>query len=132
MNYSNIVRFLKYASVGVVTNATAYCVFLAIIWSGGHPVYASAFSYIFALLMSYIANRKWTFKSKASQVDDIIRFSIAYGVGFIYATTLMYFIHQLMRPELAQIINIITSAVIIYSMLIIIRFGKGKPHVDIK
>ena len=78
--------------------------------------------------MSYVLNRKWTFGSSGGHKRDVPKFVIAYSIGLV---STLGTISQLLRwlpAELAQIVNIGLTAVVIYICLRLLRFGMGTGY----
>lgn len=103
-----------------------YCVFVALIWSAIPPVWAVALCYGLGLTISYLANRRWSFESTASHRSDLLRFLLAYGVGFGATLVFISVLTLFLRPEIAQVINIGLTAVVIYGCLRLFRFGRAQ------
>lgn len=115
--------FYRYALVGVVSNLAVYCVFVVLIWSAVPPVWAAAICYALGLSISYLANRRWSFESTASHRSDLVRFLLAYGAGLIATLVFISVLTLYLRPEIAQVINIGLTAMVIYGCLRLSGFG---------
>ncbi|MEM9086081.1 MAG: GtrA family protein [Pseudomonadota bacterium] len=116
----------RYGLVGIASNALVYGVFLALIWSAVPPVWATGMCYGIGLIVSYLANRVWSFESTADHRSDLPRFLLAYGIGFVATLVFMSALVTFLRPELAQIVNIGLTAIAIYASLQALGFGRGK------
>ncbi len=122
---------VRYAIVGVFSNVSLYFLFIVLVWVGLNPLLVAGFCYIVGLVQSYFINRMWSFKSESSHKDDLIRFLFSYGVGFVATIVILAILTQWMRPEVAQILNVIFTALVIYSCLYITGFGrKGGRNVN--
>ena len=121
---------LRYAIVGVGTNATLYVVFVGLHWAGTPPAVTAAICYVLGLTLSYVINRAWSFQSEASHRRDLPRFLFAYAIGFATTVGLIVLLTRWMPAELAQILNIGLTAMVIYLSLKITGFGKGKAGPD--
>lgn len=119
-------QFLGYCSVGVVSNGICYAVFLVLIWQGVVPVAATALCYALGVAIAYIGNHFWAFRSDASHVEDVPRFLIAYGGGLVASMGFMWLLLRWLRPELAQIVTMGATAVVIFTLLKVTGFGRGK------
>jgi len=115
----------RYALVGIGSNASVYLVFVVLIWSGVSAVWAAAICYGIGLILSYTLNRKWSFESTAGHRLDLARFAISYGVGFVATLVFITILTTFLRPEIAQILNIGLTAMVIYTSLRLTRFGQG-------
>ncbi len=116
----------RYGLVGIGSNLVVYCVFVVLIWGAVPPVWAAAICYVFGLGISYLANRRWSFESTAGHRSDLVRFLLAYGVGFVATLGFIFVLTQFLRPEVAQFLNIGLTAAVIYSCLRLFGFGKAK------
>lgn len=117
--------FLRYGIVGIGSNLLVYCIFLAFIWTGVPAVSAAAICYGIGLAVSYVFNRRWSFESTASHGSDLVRFLIAYGLGFVATLLFITVLTVFLGPETAQILNIGLTALVIYTCLRVSDFGNG-------
>ncbi len=118
-------RFRRYVIVGLVANLAGYSLFLAFILADISPVTASGITYVVMVSSSYIANRKWTFRSQGSHARDLPRYLLAYGFGLLVALLSMYVLSGFLHPALAQIAVIGLAASTIFIGLECLRFGKN-------
>ncbi len=119
--------FLRYVIVGLGTNGSLYLLFVALIWAGLTPVLTAGLTYVLGVTLGYVLNRNWSFKSNASHGRDLLRFLISYGIGFVATMVFIVLLTRFMRPEIAQILNIGLTAVVIYSCLRLTGFGRAAP-----
>lgn len=124
LKVNDLVRFARYCSVGLLTNAPLYVAFLVMVALGLHPVASSALCYCLAVTISYLLNRKWTFKSDAGHRRDILRYLLGHLAGVIFAAACINAFLNWFGPEIAQLITIGLTPVVIYSMLRVFRFGQ--------
>jgi putative flippase GtrA len=115
----------RYALVGIGSNLAVYLVFVAFVWTGISAVWAAAVCYGVGLSLSYAFNRQWSFESTASHRSDLVRFLFAYGVGLVATLVFISVLTTVLRPEIAQILNIGLTAAVIYACLTLTGFGKG-------
>jgi len=121
---TGIQRFSRYAIVGVGSNVTLYLLFLLLVWGGLAPVLVSGMVYILGVTLSYIFNRMWTFSSERDHSHDLPRFLGAYGVGLVVTLISMWILVDPLGPAIAQLVTIFITAVSIYAMLNLLRFGR--------
>ena len=121
MGYRRIVR---YVASGTFTNLLGYVVFLAMFFAGISPLVCTVSSFFFTLIASYMAHRKWTFRSNSSHSRDVPRYIMSYLIGLIIAISGMYLLLKIMHPALAQILVIGLASFFIYVSLEIMRFGR--------
>jgi putative flippase GtrA len=123
---NDLVRFIRYGIVGLLTNGAVYVAFLLMVEAGLNPVASSAVCYCLALALSYPLNRTWTFKSNARHRRDVPRFLLAYVAGFVFSVACVAVCLIWFPPAIAQLMTIGLTAIVIYSMLRIVRFGQEK------
>ena len=119
---------LRYGLVGIASNLLVYCVFVILIWSAVPPVWAAAICYGLGLSISYLANRRWSFESIASHRSDLLRFLLAHGVAFVATLVFISVLTLFLRPEIAQVVNIGLTAIVVYVGLRLFGFGRGDPQ----
>lgn len=124
MARARIERFLRYATVGVISNLLGYGVFLALLFSGLAPVLTTGLTYLIMVSVSYFVNRRWSFRSANSHAEDLWRYLLAYGVGLGVSMLSMAFLERLMHPAVAQVLVIGLAAMSIFATLEGLRFGR--------
>ena len=117
-------RLLRYGFVGLATNGALYLVFIALLRLGVGPTVAAGLCYALGVALSYLLNRRWTFASDASHGRDLPRFLLAYGIGLVSTMATITLLLRWLRPELAQLLNIAITALVIYASLRLARFGQ--------
>lgn len=124
-------RFSKYGIVGLGSNAVLYLLFVLLVFLGLSPVVTAGICYVLGVVASYVLNRRWSFGSPNSHARDVPRFALAYGVGLVSTLVTISLLLLWLPPEVAQILNIGITALIIYAMLRLLRFGvegSGNAH----
>lgn len=117
-------RLLRYGIVGLTTNGALYLAFIALLRLGVGPTVAAGLCYVLGVALSYALNRRWTFASEASHGRDLPRFLLAYGIGLASTMATITLLLRWLRPELAQVLNIGITALVIYASLRLVRFGQ--------
>lgn len=120
-------RFLRYGTVGAVVTAGLYVVYLGLLRAGISPPAAAGICYLPGLLFSYVLNRKWTFDGGDRHKSDLPKFFLAYGLGFLSTVGVVAILVRFVSPELAQLLNIAFTPLVIYSALRFLRFGRARP-----
>lgn len=122
---------MRYATVGIVSNVSLYVLFVVLIWAGVPATLNAAVCYALGLILSYVFNRRWSFESTTTHQRDLPRFLLAYGTGFVATMVFITLLTRWMRPEIAQILNVGLTAIVIYLCLRLTGFGKaGQSHAD--
>lgn len=77
------VQFLRYAIVGVVSNAVLYALYLFLTWAGVGPKIAMTLLYAFGVAQTFVFNRKWSFQHQGKGSPALVRYASAYGFGYL-------------------------------------------------
>lgn len=117
-------RFLRYGAIGLLTNFFGYLFFIALLAAGFPAVLTTGITYVTTLGASYLANRRWTFRSDNSHARDVPRYLIAYGIGFLVSIGSMDLLENHLDPAIAQLLVIGVSALMIYCVLELVSFGR--------
>ena len=117
---------LRYATVGILSNASLYVLFVVMIWVEISAPVSAALCYVLGLTLSYLLNRRWSFESTSTHQRDVPRFLFAYGTGFVATMVFIVLLTRWMRPEIAQVLNVGLTAVVIYICLRLTGFGKAQ------
>ncbi|MEM7721507.1 MAG: GtrA family protein [Pseudomonadota bacterium] len=123
------ISLVRYGIVGVASNVTLYVFFIVLYRLSVPPPAAAAVCYALGLVISYLGNRYWSFESKGSHKSDLPKFLAAYGIGFLATMLFIVVLSWVMRPEIAQILNIGLTALVIYGSLRLLDFGGAKVDV---
>ena len=89
--------FWRYVSGGVGAVLTDFTVFILLTHGGGlHPVMANTVSRPLGGLVSFTANRHWTFRGrgKAALHVQFVRFWIVWGLSFMLTEALIWIFHD--------------------------------------
>lgn len=118
-------QLMRYGVVGTVSNVLLYCVYLLALKTGLTPSASAGLSFALGTVFSFVLNRTWAFKSQGAQSADLFKFLIAYGTGFVFTIIVVGILTRWMSPELAQVPNIVLTAILIYALLRGLKFGKA-------
>lgn len=119
-------RLLRFGIVGVASNAALYLAFLLLLDLAMSPSSAAVTCYVAGVALSYMVNRAWSFQSVASHRADLPRFLLAHGAGILSTLVVLDALLGWLRPELAQLVNIAVTAIIIYVNLALLKFGGAR------
>jgi putative flippase GtrA len=78
MNQADARSFLRYATVGVAQNAAFYGMGLILLWIGLRAWQVTAVSYPAATLISFVANRRWTFTQRMRDPKSLQKYILVY------------------------------------------------------
>lgn len=89
-------QLIRYSSVGVVTNATIYFIYLLITYLGIEPKIAMTFVYIIGATIGFIGNCKLTFAYRGDIFPAAMRYVFAHFLGYMVNFLMLYiFVDQL-------------------------------------
>lgn len=114
---------VRYGVVGVASNGALYVAFLLLLQLAVRPEVAAGICYGFGVCLSYVLNRAWSFQSRDTHREDMPKFLLAHLVGLCSTVLMLSLLLNWLRPELAQLVNVGFTAIIIYANLRLLRFG---------
>ncbi len=109
-------QFLRYALIGLTSNAVLYAAYLALTGVGvGHKT-AMTLLYVVGTLQTYIFNRRWTFLYRGRIPGSMLRYAATYAFGYLLNLTALFALVDILglphRP--VQAVLIVTVAVSIF------------------
>jgi putative flippase GtrA len=108
-------KFVRFSVVGFINTAASYLAFFILLEVGHVPyLLSSILAYLLSILISYIGNKYWTFKTSATALHvEFIKFFILNMIGLAINTALMAFLVEIfnVHPLVAQIL---AMAVVIF------------------
>ena len=117
----------RYGLVGLVSNLTLYAVFVALVWLGVGAVLAAGLCYVIGFCLNYLLHRRFTFDSRDPHARDLPKYLAAYATGFGATLIFIALLTLILRPEIAQLVNMLATALVIYAMLRLLRVGRKGP-----
>lgn len=106
-------RFVRFATVGVVSNALLYLFYLLLTFTIGLDYkIAMTVVYILGVMSTFCFNRTWSFNHSGTAHTAFVRYVLAYVIGYILNFLLLWFsVDRLKLPhERAQAAAIIIVA----------------------
>lgn len=73
---------LRYALVGLFSNATGYAIYLLITWLGVGPKTAMSFLYVAGASLGFLGNRQWAFAHEGQILTSLLRYGLAHIMGY--------------------------------------------------
>ena len=83
MNAHAISQLVRYAVVGLVSNAVLYLAYLALTQIGLASKLAMTLLYTVGVGQTFFFNKRWTFKHQGAQTPAFVRYCIAHGIGYL-------------------------------------------------
>lgn len=111
-------QFLRYATVGLASNLILYLVYLGLTAAGfGHKT-AMTLLYVTGVLITFVANRSWSFEHRGLVHTAFVRYVIAYLLGYLLNFMLLWFaVDRLQFPHQGvQAMAVVLVAVCLFLM----------------
>ena len=111
-------QFMRYIVVGVTSNTLLYLSYIGLTTLGlGHKT-AMTLLYVTGGLLTFFANRTWSFNHLGSGRSALARYVVAYVLGYLFNLTLLWlFVDQLHQPhQFVQAAAIVLVAVSLFLM----------------
>lgn len=109
-------KFIRFAMVGIASNALAYSMYLLLTYFGmGHKT-AMSLTYVAAVAQSFYINRIWTFEYYGESSLALARYVAVYLFGYIFNLAILFaFVDRLgWSHRWVQGATILASAVLIF------------------
>lgn len=94
-SHGELLRFLKYCSVGVLN--TVLClgvIFICKSILGFNPYVSNALGYIAGLINSFLWNRKWVFRSHGGMMSEAVRFVCGWAICYVIQFFVVWGLNQ--------------------------------------
>lgn len=77
-------QIARFALVGVAATASHYAILIVLVeLTGLHPVAATILGSVVGVTVSYVLNRRYTFRSSAPVASSAAKFAVTYGIGAV-------------------------------------------------
>lgn len=115
-----LVNFIRYGLVGVVVNLLLYILYIVMTYAlGVFPLIATSLIYAIGILLSFFANKSWSFENRSANRDVFPRYVLTYFIGYLVQimvlSTLIYVFE--IPHALAQLVAMGSAMVIIFLLL---------------
>jgi putative flippase GtrA len=80
--YRVIGQFLRYATVGVLSNLALYVLYLIATGWGAGPKSTMTVLYGVGVLQTFLFNKRWSFRDRGPGGAALVRYCIAYASGY--------------------------------------------------
>ncbi|WP_420791187.1 GtrA family protein [Enterovibrio gelatinilyticus] len=109
-------QFLKFAVVGISSNALIFVLYVSIVHFGGTPKITMTILYVLSVVFSFLANAAWTFEyennKKSALPRYIVSHMIGYGVNFMLLSIFVDLLHY--DHRYIQAVSIVLVALILF------------------
>jgi putative flippase GtrA len=76
-------QFLRYAVVGLASNAILYAAYLALTGIGMEVKLAMTLLYALGVTQTFFFNKNWSFRHGGTHGPAFVRYCISYGLGYV-------------------------------------------------
>ncbi|MBL8452970.1 MAG: GtrA family protein [Zoogloea sp.] len=83
-------QLLRYAVVGIASNALLYLAYLALTSAGVEPKLAMSLLYALGVIQTFYFNKTWSFRHGGTHGPAFIRYCISYGLGYLFNLVALY------------------------------------------
>jgi len=111
-------QFARFLLVGVLNTCLGYTIiFSSMYLLGLSPILSNALGYLIALLISFILNRTFTFKSRGRSSSELLRFLAVFAVAYCVNLAVLYellnssFTHEAVSQIIAGVVYVVLSYV---------------------
>lgn len=78
------VQFVRYAIVGLASNAIGYGLYIVLTGLGLGPKLAMSLLYCIGVVQTFVFNKKWSFRFDGAAAPAIVRYATVYAVGYCF------------------------------------------------
>jgi len=89
--------FIKYISVGIVNTLFGYGVIFLCLYIGITAEISNFFGYVVGFFISYLLNKKYSFKSKARYYKDLPKFFIGMAIAYVSNFIVLILLYRLLE-----------------------------------
>ena len=126
----NLTQFIRFGTVGLITNMIGYSIFLGLTWTGINPKIVITILFFFNHTFSFFSNKRWVFANKQNQQLNrmtIVRFIATYITGYLINLALLIegVDHLGYSPQIVQLIAIVLIAIYFFFALKLLVFRQN-------
>lgn len=111
-------QFVRYATVGLISNIFLYVAYLGLTFAGLEPKLAMTLLYAVGVAQTFIFNKRWSFRHTGAHGTAFVRYCIAYATGyFINLAALFILVDRLgYAHQIVQGVMILALAVMLFML----------------
>ncbi len=131
--YSELLRQLaKFSFVGLCSNVLGYGAYLLLVANGMDPKIALTLLYSIGVLVSYLGNKRLTFRNTGNFLSSGARYLAVYFMGYLLNLFLLFwFVDRLGFPsQVVQAMAILLVAIALFAMLRIFVFRSSSSSIQ--
>lgn len=120
-------EFLRYACVGVISNAIGYGVYL-ILTTMLEPKTTVSILYPTAMLIGFLGHKKWSFKHQGTGLSTFCKYLSAHAGGYLINLTMLHVLSTVMGypHQLVQAAAVFVVAAYLFVMFKYVVFAHNK------
>jgi putative flippase GtrA len=124
---TDITQFLRYVTVGVVSNLVLYAFYLVATGLGTAPKVAMTVLYPLGVLQTFLFNKWWSFRNRGPEGLALLRYCAAYASGYAlnYAVLAVFVDVLHLRHEYVQGVAGLLVGVYLFVLQRIWVFGRS-------
>ena len=111
-------QFVRYALVGLASNALLYAAYLVLTRIGAEPKLAMTLLYAAGVAQTFVFNKRWSFRHGGLHGPAFVRYCAAYAFGYVVNfLALLLLVDQLRYPhQLVQGVMIVLLALMLFAL----------------
>lgn len=119
-----ILRFMRYALVGVVTNVAGYVIYLLVTFAGAGPKATMSVLYVAGAALGFFGNRQWAFRDSGAIGSSALLYVLCHAGGYLINFALLHvFVDRLGYPhQFVQAVAIVVVALYLFAALNLVVF----------
>lgn len=109
-------EFLRYAAVGLASNALLYIAYLGLTALGVAPKSAMSCLYVLGVVQTFFFNKRWSFRHGGTHGPAFVRYCLSYALGYaINLLALIILVDRLGYPhQIVQGVLVPSLAVMLF------------------
>ena len=109
--------FVRFAAVGLASNAFLFLAYLLLTSVGLDPVLAVTLVWVIGVAITFVFNRSWTFRYTGAVTPALIRYGLLYGVAYaLNVLLLLVLVHAGYPHAIVQGVLIVLIAVGLFTV----------------
>ena len=110
MSKEPLLQFVRYATVGLLTNGLLFLSYLALTSFDIGPKTAMSTLYVPGVLLAFAANRYWTFRHQGAIPASMARYLATYALGYVLNfAALVVLVDRLGLPDDVVVLGLIVA-----------------------
>lgn len=120
-------QLVRYGTVGLLSNAVGYVLYLLITGVGVEHKLTMTLLYLVGVLQTFFFNRRWTFRHDGTHGPAFVRYCLAYGFGYVLnLTALLLLVDMLGYPhQIVQGVMVLVVAALLFVLQKFWVFGRA-------